>query len=214
MGSLSFCFSRLEDLGRRVYAKQQFDPEFEVERFVGKLGNQNVGLYPYQEALSTTYPFSTAFPGVVSNRMVDKNLKWETTTVTDIGLDVGLQDGLFTATVDWFNKVTDDILYQIPIPASVGLSSPTVNYGKMKNTGFEIEVGHGKQIGDFRYDVNLNYTRIKNEVLRILAPSYGNTTIQVGLPYNSFYLIEMDGIFQNQAEIDNEPNTSVQSQTR
>lgn len=172
----------------------------------GKLGNQNVGLYPYQEVLSTTsYPFSTAYPGVVSNRMVDKNLKWETTTITDIGLDLGVKNGLFTATVDWFNKVTDDILYTIPIPASIGLSSPTVNYGKMKNTGIEIEVGHGKDIGDFRYDVSLNYTRIRNEVLRVLAPSYGNTTIQEGLPYNSFYLVEMEGIFQNQQEIDNSP---------
>ncbi len=175
----------------------------------GKLGNQNIGIYPYQDVLSTTsYPFSTAYPGVIKNRMVDKNLKWESTTITDIGLDIGLKEGLFTATVDWFNKVTDDILYQIPIPASVGLSSPTVNYGKMKNTGIEIQVGHGKQFGDFRYDVNLNYTRVRNEVLRILAPSYGNTTIQEGLPFNSFYLIEMDGIFQNQAEIDNSPTQS------
>lgn len=170
----------------------------------GKLGNQNVGLYPYQEVLSTTsYAFTTAYPGVIQTRMVDKNLKWETTTITDIGLDLNLKDGLFNATVDWFDKVTDDILYQIPIPTSVGLSSPTVNYGKMKNTGYEIEVGHGKQVGDLRYDVSLNYTRIQNEVLRILAPSYGNTTIQEGLPYKSFYLTEMTGIFQNQQEIDN-----------
>jgi TonB-linked SusC/RagA family outer membrane protein len=173
----------------------------------GQLGNQNVGLYPYQEVLSTTsYPFSTsADPAVRQTRMVDPSLQWETTTMTDIGLDIGVKNGLFTATIDWYDKVTDDILYSIPIPASVGLSAPTVNYGKMRNRGYEIELGHGQQLGEFNYNVFFNYSHNENEVLRILAPSYGNTTIQEGLPFNSFYLTEWIGIFQNQAEIDEGP---------
>src|SRR5690606_35630786 len=103
----------------------------------GQLGNQNVGLYPYQEVLSTTsYPFSAAAePGVRQTRMVDPSLQWETTTMTDIGIDIGVRNGLFMATVDWYDKVTDDILYNIPVPASIGLSAPTVNYGKMRNRG-------------------------------------------------------------------------------
>ncbi|MEO9004884.1 MAG: TonB-dependent receptor [Ginsengibacter sp.] len=169
----------------------------------GKLGNQNVGTYPYQEVLSTTsYPFNTAYPGAYMNRMVDKSLKWETTTITDLGIDLDIKNGLFTATFDLYNKVTDNILYNIPVPASIGLSAPTVNYGKMRNTGFDLEVGTAKQIGDFRYNVSLILSHYKNEVLRILSPSYGNTTVQVGLPFNSFYLIQWDGIFQNQGEID------------
>ena len=70
--------------------------------------------------------------------------------MTDFGVDINIKNGLFTATIDWFNKVTDNILYNIPIPASVGLSAPTVNYGKMKNTGFEIQVGTAKQIWRFQ----------------------------------------------------------------
>lgn len=173
----------------------------------GQLGNQNVGLYPYQEVLSTTsYPFgSTADPGVRQTRMVDPTLQWETTTMTDIGLDVGIRNGLFTATIDWYDKVTDDILYNIPVPASIGLSAPTVNYGKMRNRGYEIELGHGQQLGEFNYNVFFNYSHNENEVLRILAPSYGNTTIQEGLPFNSFYLTEWIGIFQSQEEIDEGP---------
>lgn len=172
----------------------------------GQLGNQNVGLYPYQEVLSTTsYAFNTAHPGVYMTRMVDPSLRWETTTMKDIGFDLSLKDRLVNVTFDWFDKVTDDILYNIPIPASVGLSSPTVNYGKMRNTGFEIELGSEKQLGDFRYDVNLNFSTFKNEVLRILSPVYGNYTIQEGLPFNSHYMTEWIGIFQNQAEIEAGP---------
>jgi TonB-linked SusC/RagA family outer membrane protein len=172
----------------------------------GQLGNQNIGNYPYQEVLNTTsYPFSSAYPGAVKSQMVDPSLKWETTTMTDVGVDLSIKEGLFTATFDWFNKVTDDILYPIPVPASIGLSAPTVNYGKMKNTGYEIEVGHGKQIGNFGYNVSFNFSVVKNEVLRILAPSYGSKTIQEGLPFNSLYMIEWIGIFQNQDEIDKSP---------
>ena len=108
-------------------------------------------------------------------------------------------------TADWFNKVTDDILYGIDIPASIGLSAPTVNYAKMKNTGFEVELGHANKIGELKYSVNFNLSAYKNEVLKVKAPSYGQTTIQEGLPWNSYYLTEWIGIFQDQAEIDASP---------
>ncbi|GBF21658.1 MULTISPECIES: SusC/RagA family TonB-linked outer membrane protein [Arenibacter] len=179
---------------------------FKIRASWGQLGNQNVGLYPYQEVLSTTsYPFISSEPGVIQNRMVDRNLKWETTTMTDIGVDFSMLNGLFSFTFDWYNKVTDDILYQIPVPASIGLSAPTVNFGKMKNTGIDLVVGSQKSFGDFSYSASINYSSYKNEVLEILSPTYGNTTTQVGLPFNSHYLVEFDGIFQNQAEIDAAP---------
>ena len=169
----------------------------------GKLGNQNVGDYPYQATLSTTsYPFNSAYPGALTTGMVDQSLQWETTAITDFGADINVKNGLFTATFDWYNKVTDGILYNIPVPASLGLSAPTVNYGSMKNTGFEFVLGTANRLGAFGYNVSVIFSHYKNEVLKILAPSYGTTTIQEGLPFNSFYMIQWDGIFQNQAEID------------
>ena len=76
----------------------------------------------------------------------------------------------------------------------------------MQNKGYEFEVGHGQSIGDFRYDIDFNLTHVKNEVLEILAPSIGSRTIiEEGLPFNSYYLVEFDGIFQNQEEIDTSP---------
>ena len=175
----------------------------------GKLGNQNIGNYPYQNILETsniTYPFGTSpESGAAQTRLVDKTLTWETTTVTDIGVDFSIKNGLFSFTADWFDKVTDDILYQISIPASIGLSAPTVNYAKMGNRGFEFEVGHAQIFGDLRYNVSLNFTTFKNEVLKVKTPTYGTTTVQEGLPWNTFYLIEWIGIFQNQQEIDAAP---------
>ncbi len=172
----------------------------------GQLGNQNVGTYPYQDVLSTTqYAFGSQETGVYPSRLVDKTLQWETTTITDVGLDASIKNGLFTITADWYDKVTDDILYSIPVPASIGLSSPTVNGGKMKNTGWEFELGHTNKIGELGYNLNFNISTYKNEVLSIVRPSYGRTIIEEGLPYNSWYLTEWIGIFQTQEEIDNSP---------
>jgi TonB-linked SusC/RagA family outer membrane protein len=172
----------------------------------GQLGNQNVGTYPYQNVLSTTqYPFSSLESGARLTRLVDQTLKWETTSVTDIGVDASIKNGLLSLTVDWYNKITDDILYSIPVPASVGLSAPTVNGGKMKNTGWDFELGHANQVGEFRYDITGNISFYKNEVLDIISPTLATNTVQEGIPYGSWYMVEWIGIFQNQSEIDEGP---------
>ncbi len=169
----------------------------------GKLGNQNIGLYPYQDMLSTTsYPFDELEPGVQLTALRDRSLRWETTTATDFGIDFSMKNGLLTFTADWFDKVTDDILYQIPVPASVGLSAPTVNYGKMRNRGWEFEIGHQHKIGEVSYNVNVNFSTFKNKVMEVVSPTYGDRIIKEGLPFNSFYLIPWDGIFQSQDEIE------------
>lgn len=173
----------------------------------GQLGNQNVGTYPYQDVLSTTqYVFGTLTPGARLTRLTDKSLKWETTSVTDFGIDASFKNGLFSITADWYNKITDDILYQIPVPMSVGLSAPTVNGGRMKNTGMDFELGHTHHIGEVSYNVGFNISYFKNEVVKIISPTLGSSNIiQEGLPYNEWYMVKWIGIFQNQAEIDAAP---------
>ena len=172
----------------------------------GQLGNQNVGLYPYQDVLSTTqYVFGALEPGARLTRLIDKSLQWETTTVTDFGVDINIKNGLFTFTADWYNKTTDDILYQIPVPSSIGLSAPTVNGGQMKNNGWDFELGHTNTIGKVKYDVNFNLSFFKNEVTKIISPTIGTNLVKEGIPYGSWYMVEWIGIFQNKAEIDNGP---------
>ena len=174
----------------------------------GQLGNQNIGLYPYQDLYSTglSYPYGTvAESGVAITRLTDKDLRWEKTTVLDFGTDFSIKNGLFSMTFDWFKKKTDGILAAIDIPASIGLSAPTTNFASMQNIGFEIEVGHRHKIGEVSYSVSANLSHFKNEVLKVTAPSYGNVTVQEGYPYGSFYLTEWTGIFQSQDEINNSP---------
>ena len=178
----------------------------------GVLGNQDIyengspDYYPYQSILSSAqYPFSTSLsPGVLLTTLTDQDLHWEKTAITDVGLDLELFKGLFAATADWYYKNTTGILAQeSDIPASVGLSPPVINAGAMVNKGFELQLSHQNHIGEFSYGVNGIFSLNRNKVTQALAPNPG--VFQVGLPYGSYYIYVMDGIFNSQAEIDNSP---------
>lgn len=172
---------------------------------LGTLGNQEIGLYPYQDILNlNSYAFgNTLEQGVRLTRLTDKNLKWESTRIFDLGFDLDAYKGVLGITFDWYRKTAFDILTQQPVPRSLGLSGPLTNDGKLQNTGFELELRHNKRIGDFSYGVNVLGSAFKNELLKIRTPTKGVN--EVGLPYNSFFMYEWIGIFNSQEEIDNSP---------
>ena len=171
----------------------------------GVLGNQEIGNYPYQDILTlSTYPFDKSLAqSVLYTRLTDKNLRWETTKILDFGVDMDLKKGLFGFTVDWFKKNTSGILTTLPVPASLGISGPVTNNGELQNIGYEVELRHGNQIGEVRYDVNFVISHYKNKLLKIAVPTTGVNV--VGLPYNSFYLYEFNGVFDDAADIANSP---------
>lgn len=172
----------------------------------GVLGNQEIGNYPYQDILAvTSYPSGGSLEqGVGVTRLADKNLRWESTKMLDFGLDMDIKNGLFGMTLDWYKKNTFDILAKLPVPLSIGLLGPTTNDGELQNIGWDIELRHRKQIGEFTYNVNFILSTYKNKLLSIVAPTKGSR--EVGLPYDCYYLYEMEGIFQSQADIDASAN--------
>lgn len=202
-------FSAAWRVSEEAFVKEnlQWIDNLKVRASWGKLGNSEIGNYPYQDVYSaSSYIFDgEVAQGVVQNDLKDKSLQWEATSVTDIGLDVSLGRGLFTLTFDWYNKITDGILSQAAIPASVGMKAPTINYGKLQNKGIEFEVGHQNKIGDFTYGASFMATLNKNEVLELRAPSYGSYIKEVGKPYDEHYLYIWDGIFQSDEDIQSSP---------
>jgi TonB-linked SusC/RagA family outer membrane protein len=167
----------------------------------GVLGNQDIGTYLYQDVLTINnvlYPFANqaAVQGAVNNTFRDKSLQWESTRVFDLGFDLMIQKGLLGITFDWFNKYTYDILATPLIPASIGMGAPTINNGRMRNRGIELALTHQNKIGQVSYGLNGIISTAKNEVLEVRIPSFGTTTVQVGVPYSSFFLYEWDGIVQ------------------
>lgn len=194
--------------------------ELKVRGSWGQLGNQNIGNYPYQNnlALTTTsesldYNFGGALAQGVSKRALNNpNIKWETTTVTDIGIDYSLLNGTLFGSVDWYDKTTKDILRTLQVPDHIGLTGPTINNGSIRNRGWEFIVGYKNKIGDFGYSVNANLETYKNKLISFGAREISGVNLrQDGLPYNEYYLLVQDGLYQNQSDIDNGPATPYTS---
>lgn len=180
----------------------------------GQLGNQNIGIYPYQAILSLTgnYPFddSGLSSGVAQTTLSNPNIKWETTTISDVGLDLTAFGGL-TLTADWYKKRTTDILRISQVTDIVGLGAPTINNGTMDNTGVELGItyNHTVKAGLFNglnYNMGFNIDHYKNKVVKFGKKEISGYRIrEEGQEWDSYYMLEWTGIFQNQAEIDNSP---------
>ena len=105
--------------------------------------------------------------GSMPSGLANPNLKWETSEQYDAGMDARFLRDRLTLTVDWYRKLTNDLLISIsPLP-EIGVSSTTVNAGRVLNTGLEFELGWKDSIGDFHYSINANLATLKNQVLEV-----------------------------------------------
>jgi len=189
----------------------------------GKLGNQNINSYYAASDILTmgaNYALNGALQsGVSVNALANKNTTWETTTQTNIGLDISIF-GDFNFTMDYFKKVTDDILLQIPIPITMGnLSAPYQNVGKVENKGFEFSAGWNKRFSkDLHVSATFNTSFIKNEILNLHGRSpiiSGMTVLKEGEAINSFYGYKTDGLYQiNDFTWQNNSDTSIPHEER
>lgn len=186
--------------------------ELKVRGSWGQIGNQEIGRFQYINAveLGYGYAFGGNYQGgsaVVQSR--DPNLQWETTTMTNGGLDWSLLDGKLSGEFEYFHRRTEGILRQVNIPSQVGaLAGPVKNIAVVDNTGYEIGITYTNRIGnDFSYEVGANFTQIKNEVIdmngEVLISGPRITT--EGAPIDSWYVLKTDGLFQTQEEVDNYP---------
>lgn len=178
----------------------------------GSIGNQEISDFPYVEGVGNNYnyPFGNVQSnGFAINQLGNTKVKWESSNQFNAGFDLEILRGEFFIAVDYFNKVTSDLLVNQPIPPSAGeAGSPIVNNGKMVNRGIEIAINHVKTINAFRYEINANVSPIRNEVLSVNPVIQGGavgsdrlTLVEEGYPVSSFYLYEMEGIFQDASDI-------------
>jgi TonB-dependent starch-binding outer membrane protein SusC len=189
--------------------------ELKIRGSWGKIGNQEIGRFQFIDAvnLGFGYPFGGSYTGgsaVTQSR--DPNLRWETTTITNIGLDWDIFDGRLFGEIEFFNKRTDGILRGIALPAQVGaLAGPVTNIAVVDNKGFEIGINHRNQIGtSFSYNIGAHISRIKNEVIDLQGEEIfaGARITREGYPIESWYVLKTDGLFQTQDEVDNYPTIS------
>ncbi|MRX39790.1 SusC/RagA family TonB-linked outer membrane protein [Flavobacterium sp. LC2016-23] len=194
----------------------------------GTLGNDQIPNYGYIGLLTgeATYVFDGAIVnGTATGQVPNPNLKWEEARKFDVGLDMKLVNDKINIVADYFIDTRKDLLIpNIPVSGingtgAPGASSPTLNAGTVRNSGFEFAIDYKEKLSDaFTVSVGYNVTFLKNEVLEvnngtgfIEGGSFGvgqpaPSRMEIGKPIGYFYGYKTDGIFQNQAEVNAHPS--------
>ncbi|HEX6225503.1 MAG TPA: SusC/RagA family TonB-linked outer membrane protein [Chryseolinea sp.] len=189
-----------------------FISELKIRGSYGLTGNYLTPTgYDYQSTISgnSIYEFNlgstTSSAGYTIRAMANRDLKWEETLMTNIGLDAGFLNNKVTLTAEYFISRTEDMILQRPTPISYGYDTPpTANVGTVENRGLELQLGYNKAEGNFTYNVSGNVSVIRNEVLDLggtpiaAGDWYGDNLTQttVGQPIAYFNGWVSDGILQ------------------
>jgi TonB-linked SusC/RagA family outer membrane protein len=171
----------------------------------GELGNQQIGNYPYQAILSSGNNAiwgDNVYNGVVLNTVANADITWETTAIADIGVDFSLFDGRINATIDYYDKTTRDILYNITTAGTLGLNASPSNAGKVKNSGWDINLSYMETFGDFSFDISPHFSLVHTEVLELSDVEKDiSKGLFIGEPLNALYGYTADGLFVDEADI-------------
>ncbi len=204
----------------------KFLSKLKVRGSWGKTGNEKIN-YVERYSLVNSKLITILSTGVINTaasygKLGNPDLKWEVTTQTDAGLEVGFFNDRLTGEFDYYNRVTDGILVPLKVPAYFGNGSDMIwfNAGSMVNRGFEFNVAWHDKIGKVKYNVGILGSTVHNEVKAIggsvgidsvlnggyLANGLYVTQSKVGLPIGAFYGYKTDGLFQSQAELNAYPH--------
>lgn len=176
----------------------------------GQLGNQNIGEYPYQSrfALGQNYTFGgTLASGARITTLANPDITWETTQITDIGLDADLFGGRLGVVLDYFSKTTSDILYTISVSRVLGFNTSEVNAGEVKNKGFEILLNYRTEINNLKIGISPNFSYVKNEVTKLSGGIQNDIGrgLYVGKSLNAIYGYVADGLFVDSDDVASYP---------
>lgn len=180
----------------------------------GSIGNQNIPLYAYTDRYGYNYYYTfggDSYNGYALTQLGNVDLKWESSNQLNAGVDLELLKGSLGITLDYYYKITHDMLLPASLPPSIGTAVPfQINStGNILNTGVDAELFFRKNYQDGGFHISLNGGYLYNKVLKLDFPYFAGrvdtgvnaTRTAEGYPIGSFFLYEMDGIFQNELEV-------------
>ena len=179
----------------------------------GKLGNQEIGYYPFAQYIDLDQSYvwgDNKVPGSAITELANPDIKWETTTTTDIGIDATFWKNRISLTADYYIKNTSDILLQLPISHMLGATYPPyVNAAEVQNKGWEVSLGYNDNCNGWTYGVNFNLSHVENEIIDLNGRESwisGWTANLEGYPIGSYYGYKTDGLYKTQQQVDATPN--------
>ncbi|MDB5023590.1 MAG: TonB dependent receptor [Mucilaginibacter sp.] len=183
---------------------------------IGQLGNSQIGTYPYTSTFGSGfyYPFGgVTNQGYSITTKGNPNIRWESSTQEDAGLDIGFFNNALLLSADYYIKKTSNMLLFLPLPSSAGNGgNPAVNAGNVTNNGLEFELTYKKTLStNWNFSVSGNFATVNNKVTALangtpiasgrIDNNYFGTLTAVGHPIGSFYLLQQEGIFQNAQQV-------------
>ncbi|MDC0643592.1 TonB-dependent receptor [Flavobacteriaceae bacterium] len=180
----------------------------------GETGNF---LIPNYASIGLLSSYNTTFDGNLTNGIApstisNPDLSWEKTASFDLGLDFGFLDDRIYGSLEYFKSTTSDLLLAVQVPSAIGFTNALTNIGEVVNKGFEISITSRNLTGALKWTTDFNFSTVDNEVTKLGSSGdpilstggAGNRHItKIGEPIGSYFGYKTDGIYQNQAEIDN-----------
>lgn len=208
---------------------QRFVSDLKLRASWGKTGNDRIGLFRTSVNVFRGYaPASAGYSlgedkgyqlGSTLSEIANPDLRWEETTQTDVGVDIGLFNNKLSFTADYYNRLSDGLLINVLLPKSTGLGNVynpaqiPLNAASVVNRGVELSATFRSSTGDFRYSFNVNSSFNHNEVLSLgtdgAVPIRGGgfndvasmTKTDVGTPIGAFWGFRMDHVVVDQNEV-------------
>ncbi|MEZ4968747.1 MAG: TonB-dependent receptor [Flavobacteriaceae bacterium] len=189
--------------------------DFKLRGSWGQLGNQNIGLNRFRSIynLNQRYQFGgNVVSGSAITQAGNPNISWETATITNIGLDASFMNNRLTFVAEYFWKMTDDILLQLPISSTIGVTAPVQNAASVSNNGYELSLSYTspyKSDKGFNYSVGVNFSDVINKIedLKGAGPYFPDnfSVWQEGYSINSLRGLDSPGLYRTQADLDQYP---------
>lgn len=175
----------------------------------GKLGNQEIGSYAYATTLASSgsyYFGSNKQIGMKTAKIPNEKIKWETTTITDFGVDAAFWGGKINLTFDWYEKSTSDILMRLSMPGIFigSLEAPYQNAGEVRNRGWELSANYNDRKGEFNWMVGITLSGVKNRIVSMKGVENikDNTINREGEAIGSYYGLKAIGIYRTPADLE------------
>ena len=188
-------------------------PSLKLRGSWGLVGNNRIGAYRYMQTVSVTqnYNFGNSLAPTAYFSSVDPNIKWETTRMADIGLDLGLLKNDLNLSFDFFGNRTRDILVSLPVPGMFGNGAPTANAATVDSYGWEFSLNYHFRTGQVNHNIAGNLADSWNTVVDTKGETlyYGYDVVSVikeGYPLYSYYALRSNGLFQSDEEAASSPH--------
>lgn len=167
----------------------------------GEVGNDRTDSYYMYKSTYTLGYNNAQEPGILFGFLADPSITWEANKQTDVGIDFGFLNNRITGSVEYYNRVTEDLIFPVPLPVSAGVPDNTIsrNVGTMYNRGFEFSINADVvKTQNFTWNINANASTLKNQVTElsngITEIINGTKKISVGHSVYDYWLRQWYGV--------------------